>query len=387
MINLENFDEENSATSNTPATPEEIGTGPTGVVKVSSGLSKETIYDRMQKMVYVFDVSGSMQDGMVGGEIDQCAIWTQDILDEFIVAIQKKAKENYSWNYYLDEAKKHFTVYRADEIKSEIAEHEKALKEMKVSDFDSKEEFNDEKDAIQDDITNLKADLTATAKPTDEMIEEKAIEDIIGYKFTDTVRLKTEILNRNLDHQFKIKLARTAMQLTRISKIEVVKTSTKKLINERLDKYPDADIMIIEFEQRAKVRKRSASRKDLMHIIDTLRADGGGTNIFAGVNAAVEEIKIKPAIVGANHIVLVTDGYSGTATQLPELLPTMKAKNIVLDLICVEAQNDTLPEAYIKALTEVSAATGGIVVRAGNANDLERKMFEVSTRLMIPAKL
>jgi len=115
----------------------------------------------------------------------------------------------------------------------------------------------------------------------------------------------------------------------------------------------------------------------------------GGTDIFAAVNLAVDECKKRPATMAANHVILVTDGDSGSVDDLDNLIPVMKEKNIVLDFIFIQGTRvggwgrDVTP--YIQKIRDVATQTGGEVIEVNNAEAVIRKLSEVSNRLLLPA--
>lgn len=370
MIDLDNMDD-----GAVNVETDEVVSGPTGIVRVQSGLTANGIYDRYQKMVYVFDVSVSMNDGMMPGEIDQVAIWNADVIAKLREAAINDAKKAWWYADALKQAPSKFAEEAAS-IQAQIKELEAELPNIDPDDMDAVADLSSE-------LASLGAEYQLASAPTPEMLEQRALKEPLGYDVMNDTEFKMRVYSDGLDRRFGITLARTGLGLTSISKLDVVKQTTAKLIAERLDKYPDADITVIEFATKAKARKRSASRSELLNIISTLSADGGSTNIYAGVFAAVEECKARPAALAANHIVLVTDGESHTVPACLSLVDTMKEKNIVLDLVCVQEQNKPLRQEFLQVLQDVAVQTGGTVAIANNADQLNRKMFEASTRLLL----
>lgn len=125
-----------------------------------------------------------------------------------------------------------------------------------------------------------------------------------------------------------------------------------------------------------------------MSRIDGMRPDGG-TDIFKAVAAAIEECKKRPANLGANHVVLVTDGDSITVSDLPKLIPVMKEKGIVLDFVYIKTVNGWTAQRiegsdYIQTITSISAQTNGQVQVVDNAQSFSKKFFEVSSRKCLP---
>lgn len=353
-------------------------TGPTDIVKVQSGLKKEDVYDRFQKIVYLFDVSGSMQEGMSPGEIDQVAIWSDEIILNLRVALRNKALNAPYFNF--EDAKYHFKD-KVKELESDLAVQLEAIEEAK-NDPDVDEE---ELVMMVDNIEALKEEIEQAKNPTDAAKEKIALKNHYGFDLDDDFELKTNVYFKKLDRRVGLPVVRTGLGLTSVRKIDALKRAAIAFIDKRFEKYPDADVTVIEFDGAARVAKRKASKDQLLSVVNALEATGGNTDIYHAVNKAVTEIKANPSKVGINHIVLLTDGDSHSITSLPNLIDEMKSNNIVLDFICMTTPDSKIPDSFIEAATKVVQATGGEVTITNNADALNQKLFAVSSRLLIPS--
>src|SRR5882724_11506992 len=371
--------------------------GTSAPAEVSAGATLDDIYDRFQKFVFTFDISGSMAEGMMPGEIEQVAIWTPEIVERLRAAIIELGKQRVNGSpYRRDEAKMNL-MGRVAQLQQEATEAKETIDELKETlkegglDADERDEIKEEIEALKETIEDLDSNqIPAAMNPSADDIEREAAKLAIGFDPANTELLKLNTYLRGLDRTVGVEVVRTGLGLTSISKMEVVKTSAVGFINQRLDKYPSADIVVVEFDDRVKVVSKKASRSELIDRINSMQPCGG-TDIYLAVKTAIEECKKRPANVGANHIVLVTDGDSHTVSSLPGLIPEMKEKGIVLDFIFIKSSGGwtaTRLEAsdYVAQITKVATETNGQVVTVDNAQSLSKKFFEVSSRKCLPPK-
>ena len=364
-----------------------------GIVHQAGGSKLDAVYDKYQKFVYVIDISGSMGEGMLPGEIDQVAYWSPIVLDKIKAKLVESAKIGYGWTHSEKAAIDFFKseVDRLTEHLTQIDEHIIELNEAlaDASDEDEKEEIMDEIGGLGVSITEAKAQLELARNPTPEQLEAKRLRDLIGFDLDDEESLKVRIYTENLDKRFGVELARTGLGLSSINKITVVKKSTVRFVDERLQKYPKADITVIKFDDKVEVLGRKLTKEQLIDRINSMHPRGG-TDIYRAVFTALQECKARPAALGANHIVLVTDGDSHTVDGLQALVADMIQKHVVLDFVFIEGTagsgySSPYAKGYVEQIKKISAATNGIVVTVNNALDLEKKLFEVSVRKCLPA--
>lgn len=361
-------------------------------VTVKSGNKLNDIFDRFQKMVYVFDISGSMDHGMIPGEIDNVVYWTPEILEQLRTGLTEKAKNDGYWSYNVKQAEEQIKS-TIEGLKEEITGTKEEIAELKDElsggglDREEKEEIRDMIHELEERIKEIEnEEIPAAENPTPDLIEAAAINISLGFDINDTEALKLNTYIRHLDRQIGMQLVRTGLGLTSKRKIDSVKLAAKEFIETRLAKYPEADITVIQFNDTAKVISRKTSKVDLFARIQNM-TPRGGTDIYAAVDKAVEECKQRPSTLAANHIVLVTDGDSHSVADLPKLIPTMKEKNIVLDFVFIRGMYEMSANlsVYIEKLKAIAKETGGEVVEVDNAEKLTKKLAEVSGRLLIPA--
>jgi hypothetical protein len=400
MIDLENFDDNTKNEVKTETSPEKAHDVSGGLVKMGKATKMADIYDRFQKMVYVFDISDSMADGMLPGELDKVAYWTEEFLNQMREKLVLDAKARYGFaDYSMKNAEDYFKVELVAKLQEELKHSEEEVVDLKHELKDTTDP--DERDEILVLIRELDAriatikdtDLPAAQNPTPGQIEAQAVKMVLGFDVNDDYALKLNTYVQHLDTRVGLQLVKTGLGLTHKRKIDTVKTAAKDFIESRLDKYPDADITVIQFGTNAKVISRKASRADLLEKIASMQVTGG-TDIFKAVNLAVEECKARPANLAANHIILVTDGESWTVNELKTLVPVMKEKNIVLDLVFIKGYGGGMSMAgeeaelrYVGVIRQIAKETGGEVIEVSNAEALVLKLAEVSGRLLIPAKV
>jgi len=241
--------------------------GTSAPAEVSAGATLDDIYDRFQKFVFTFDISGSMAEGMMPGEIEQVAIWTPEIVERLRAAIIELGKQRVNGSpYRRDEAKMNL-MGRVAQLQQEATEAKETIDELKETlkegglDADERDEIKEEIEALKETIEDLDSNqIPAAMNPSADDIEREAAKLAIGFDPANTELLKLNTYLRGLDRTVGVEVVRTGLGLTSISKMEVVKTSAVGFINQRLDKYPSADIVVVEFDDRVKVVSKKASR-------------------------------------------------------------------------------------------------------------------------------
>jgi uncharacterized membrane protein len=117
-------------------------------------------------------------------------------------------------------------------------------------------------------------------------------------------------------------------------------------------------------------RVESGTVGGILKKINSIPANGG-TNIYKGLKAGVEEIEKSKA--KDRHIILLTDGISEPGTYA-ELVPGLKAGKISVATVALGA------EADFGLLKQIAADTGGNYYATENARDLP-KIFSKETRI------
>lgn len=299
-------------------------------VDAGAGSTLTDMYDRFSKLVYAIDASGSMGEGMLNDESVNLYKWTPEILEQFMLAMEKD---------------KYFEKLSLGEM-------------GEAEDIEIDEEFEEE----PVDVRSL----------------------------TDS-QLKMEIVKENLSDKYGIPLEQDykyGMKGRSRSKMMALKDAAKNFVHTRFQKFADARVGVFSFEDTPMLLcAAGASEEEVMQAINRLPDNGGGgTNIYRAVDRVVNECKKRPSEVGLHHIVLVSDGCDYGGVQVKELVPKMKELGIVFDFIyMIGLSPDNQGEAVAKVMREVCEATGGEYTVVKTEEDFEQKFLEVSNRKMLPA--
>lgn len=287
--------------------------------EVKAGNSLADMYDRYKKLIYVFDISWSMNDGMAMEDFVRSYKWPKEKLDEFRAAVKA------------------------------------VMEEM------------DDEDAVDGDI-----------------LEQE--ENVFDFDLNDDEALKRAILEHNWQRDFGIALEKNeSFKPVTITKMTAVKNAAKEFVNARFNKFPDAQVLVYAFDNRVEQRTRGFGRDIVLSALDSLNP-AGGTDITPAVKAAVAECRARPSQLGANHIVLVSDGMDYNAVDVEKLLPEMKQRNIVFDFIFVTGSDTLSPSDMhvINVLEKICKETGGEFTTVRTVKDFQVKFLQASTRLCLP---
>ncbi len=142
----------------------------------------------------------------------------------------------------------------------------------------------------------------------------------------------------------------TSMQGTRL---DYLKTAVAHIIDKLA---PDDIITIISYSDRAEIVTEPTHLQNKNQIIAHVRniQASGGTEIYQGLNAGVEQMRRIALDQYNNHLILLTDGHTyGDAEQCIELAKTASKVNIGISAFGIgEAWNDTF-------LDQLVAPSGG----------------------------
>lgn len=334
--------------------------GPTEVVHVSNQLV--ALYEQFKKLVYVIDVSPSMEDGIVSGEYEKLYHWTDELVIQFSECMMRLVEE---------ELKSEYGYLSRDSVKQK-------LQKQKALDLD-------EEKAGEDD------DYSDETNPDDmEVSEEEIVEHVFNELWhcdqDDVHGIKFVVHDQKLATCFDIKLPPTGVKVEQRSKINTVKDASLKYLASRMDKYPEADVSVLEFDSKVyTVAQSPITKKMLLEIVNNLRTRHGGTDIYLAVESAVEFCKKYPSKMGNHQIVLVTDGQSYSAVNTIKLLPDMKSHGIVLDFILLSAGRGQYgSDEPIKVLQKVCNESGGEYTEVKTDADFTTKFLKASGRLCLP---
>lgn len=305
-------------------------------VPISTGATLDDIYDRYSKLLYLFDKSGSMREGMEGDDKTAQYFWTPELLVKFRAAMQNDNEP---------------------ELEDDEAMDEEELDEAMNNGF----------------VINPGENLT------DEQLKAKIVSEGLAARYGIP-------LPKNITHHAKSQ-----------SKMSAVKEAAKQFVTDRFKKYSDARVIIFEFDERPTLLTHGADGVDaVLEAVDGLpEFPDGGTHIFSAVDRALAECKAHPSEVGAHHIVLVSDGMDPDASRVQDLLPKMKENGVVFDFIFIEGSTEAnnaimgswymeAAQAAIKVLKEVCEATGGEFQIVKTKKDFLQKFLAASNRKALP---
>jgi hypothetical protein len=106
----------------------------------------------------------------------------------------------------------------------------------------------------------------------------------------------------------------------------------------------------------------------------------GDTDILAAIRRAMDLCRTKPSPVGIHHIILVTDGQDYQATaSIESWVPSLKTSGVVLDYIHIGEEDYTN-----EAIKRACVALGGEYVNVNTERDFEEKFIAAAQRLMLP---
>ena len=303
----------------------------TGLVLRRTALETESkikpltgVYDEFQKLVFMFDCSGSMASLIARSYEDQYS-WTPENMAD----IRAKAE----------------AAFAAKAAVEAIQDEDIRCTEMML---------------LGPEVFELASwcDDTGKAKPDLEL--QQAV--IRTSKFSDfSVQVNWE--------------KHTGVPPTRI---DVVKKLAHSELAKRVAKYPKGKLAVIRFGSEAQILyEEGHDEAQLWAAVDGLNTNDGGTDILQALAAGMETCRKSPSKVGIHHFVLVTDGeWWG---NLDSWLPTLKASGVVLDYIHI---GDLQPnEDIARACKE----TGGEYALVNSEKSLREKFVEAVSRKMLPA--
>lgn len=367
MSKFINLEDDDNVTQPTIEKEDKPASGPAGLT-VQSGKSLDDVFDKYMKLVYLFDVSGSMYEGIPSDTIDKMYVWTPEILAEFRSRLIKEATESTNFKYNLERAKQ---VLK-----------EQAIEEMR--------EESDDEDSEEEKSSD---------EPSDSVIEELAINLHAGFEVNSDHYLKLAIHSdlKNRAAFRDINLMKLFVEADTKTKLVAMKDAAVEFVTKRFNKYPEADVVVFKFDDHPTKIAESVPKGPTLAAIQAM-GGGGGTDIYTAMARGVQTCKKMQSPVKAHHIVLVTDGEDFSARNVPQLLPEMKKLNIVVDFIYMKSiaaeQADLISmlfgtrqeraNANIEALIKVSKETGGEFVTVTNAAEFKEKFLAASSRLCLP---
>lgn len=181
-----------------------------------------------------------------------------------------------------------------------------------------------------------------------------------------------------------------------LSRMDIVKKLAQSEIIARFRKFPDSRVAVVAFGGNTMTLFDDGVADDVEAAVAKLHYTGmctydangvrtevlqhGDTSILSAVKSGLEICRSKPSQVGLHHFILVTDGGDSEANNsLPSWVPTLKQSGVVLDYIHIgdSNANDGVKAACI--------ATGGEFNICNTEKDIAEKFTLAVARLCLPA--
>lgn len=305
------------------------------------------IYDEYLKRVYLFDISGSMLKKVLGKESIDDINWGET--------------DSHMWSYLFQ---------RIAECKAK----EERLNEWMAENVDPEGEdeavvpYGMQMDGLEVILSN--APEPAVASDDVETIREKVH------------ALKMFILEQHIYEEAGFSIKPTS---TIPSRIQLVATVVRTLIEKRFDKYPDADVSAFAFDTSVHQLESRPKEQLLSEISNLPRRTGGGTSIQLAFKAAFELIRKQPSAMEMNHIIVVTDAEDSCADFIKsEAARRCEQYHIAVDFIHVASRFADFDENTVEALKKLCTDTKGEYTKVTTESDFEAKLIQASTRLLLP---
>jgi hypothetical protein len=303
------------------------------------------IYDQFLKRVYMFDISGSMNVPVVGSETIEMFDWRDSTLGAITERIEEaKAKET--------------------RLNEWVMEHQDDEDED-APDLPSYMELSPLESVLCAAPDNLPSHL----QTEEELLDAQR-------------RLKEFIIERHLVLDLGISPKLGCKLETRM---QLVQTVALKLIQDRYDKYPNADVAAIAFDTRATVLEAQPKEKLFEEIRNLHQRMGGGTSIDAAFDAAFALIKSQPSAMQMNHIVIVTDAEDQCSVYINDTARKRCAQfKITVDFIHVTKPFGDFDADTVDALVNLCKETNGEYTKVTTKAEFETKFIAAGTRLLLP---
>jgi len=206
---------------------------------------------------------------------------------------------------------------------------------------------------------------------------------------SDDTELQERIVRKNLIGELNIPVDFTKQHEQPPTRISLVKKLAKSELENRFKKYPKSRIAIIPFGGHAPVLFDDGTPDQLWPTLETLQigmvvngksTNSGDTRILDAIKSGMEVCRKKPSAVGIHHFIVVTDGGDRVANEnIVSWVPALKASGIVLDYIHI---GDEHVNEGIKKACEL---LGGEAVTVNSVRDFEQRFVEAVGRKMLPA--
>ena len=321
----------------------------------------DSVYDEHSKLVFCFDVSGSMEARVAKTFTDQY-VWTPEILAD----IRQRAQD--------------------------------AINHC---------------NALQMDLTMSVLPLMADEAKLVELCDPTKGPQLVLNFTPDDEELKERVVKRDMIGFFNLAIDFTKQHQEPPRRIELVKRLAQQELQNRFKKFPKSKIAVIPFGtyarpmfddgvpdelwpaleelscnltihtcQKCGKRKASQAYHEMCEVCNQSMTPfqfGGGTDIMNSIKVALETCRKKPSQVGVHHFIIVSDGGDGAVeVSIDQWIPVLKASGVTMDYIHIgdEYANDGLKRAC--------AALGGEFCIVNSEKDFEKKFVQAVNRLMLP---
>lgn len=280
------------------------------------------IYDEHQKLVFLFDCSGSMHEMVATGYEDQY-VWTPGMMAK----IRKGVEEAWA---------------RIEQLKQE------------------------------DPLVALLG-----SDPNDRLLASFC--DAGGLCSKPDTDLQQDVIRHNLLTQFDIPIDFIKHTEVPPSRMQVVKKLAVSELRRRVEKYPNGSLAVIKFGTAPTIIFDDGNIDQLWATLEAMDAHEGCTNILAAVEAGLDVCRRNPSKVGVHHFVLVTDGEDWNASNnIGQWVPTLKASGVTLDYIHIgDLERNGAIEKACKDL-------GGEYVTVNSVREFTEKFVEAIKRRCLP---
>ena len=203
--------------------------------------------------------------------------------------------------------------------------------------------------------------------------------------------IKARALKNNLIGFFGILPDFTKKHQEPPTRIGVVRKLAKQEIHRRFKKYPKSRVAVIPFSGCAAPLFDDGKEDQVDAAVDQLacqltikHANGsetqmdGGTHIMNAIAVGMQICAEKPSDVGIHHFIVVSDGEDYSVNEIDAWIPNMKASGVILDYIHI---GDCQPNDRLKT---ACVALGGECVTVNSEKELETKFFQAATRMLAP---
>lgn len=376
-IDLDSLEVGNATVQENPVEAPVAGAVPTAQPKQKT---VNAMFDKYKKMVFLFDVSGSMGDGMLPDDIDKMYFWNEDILQSFLDRLWSDLDAQFQRRYFGPWEKptpQDFENKNAEVIggyfKTEI------LTELLMAGGDDSVDEESLEKLVQARVDSLSEQDRKTMK----FFFTYGIEPVISEN------LKYLIVRKQLHHQYSLDLRKVpGYVVNSMAKMDVMKKAASAFIKERFDKNPEAQVLAYAFDHQISLLSNEITADALLKAVDQMHPTGG-TDIYQAVSIALKEFNRAPSAVGSHHIVLVTDAESSDGEAVESLLPKLKDAGIVLDFIqvrgTIDSEHPTTRE-NAEILKRVCKMTGGDYTEVNTPSDFTQKFLAAANRLCLPPK-